>query len=132
MSKLKEFLEQLEDYELANFYKYRYDSFMPSSMEMIDTEIGNRKMDLSNDTLYQPDKIIEKNSQNYCPRCLSSKFYLANELESTTFKYSTIEYTMDYKTCLVCLFSEEKNKHKKIKSKPLRFLKFWINEKRNK
>ncbi|NOQ91575.1 MAG: hypothetical protein GQ552_02540, partial [Flavobacteriaceae bacterium] len=111
MSKLKEFVEKLEDFELASFYKYRFSSFMDNSKKIILKEFRKRKMYESNLDEYLPNKEdIDKQkleSSEICPRCFSNEFYSASENESITYQYATIDYNMNYKTCLVCLYSQD-------------------------
>lgn len=120
MSKLKEFVEKLENFELASFYKYRFSSFMDNSKKIILKEFRKRKMFESNLEEYFLNKEdIDKQkleSSEICPRCFSNEFYNENENESVTYQYATVDYTMNYKTCLVCLYSQDKEDHKNKRS----------------
>ena len=118
MSKLQEYIESLVNYELGALYKYRFDTFMKGSQEKILKELSKRK--LSIDSI---DKLIEENRKpideikdnKCCPRCFSRHFYLASEKDNITIRYSTIEINNRFKTCLVCLYSQEKAEYKREK-----------------
>ncbi len=114
MSRLQSFLEELTDQELVNFYHYRYQEFLKDSKSRIDSEIDKRGLDEQqmNQFNHFPkyNSILEGNGE-YCPRCISSKFYTSHELESIT--YSTVEFEVDYRVCLVCLYSAEKDGNEK-------------------
>lgn len=104
MSKLTNFLEELNDQELVSFYHFRYEQFIKHSKEKIDQEIDFRGLDRSNLVLN-----VEGNLQeDLCSRCGSSKFYTSNEIETITYSYASLDLNMNYKTCLVCLYCEEK------------------------
>lgn len=105
MSKIQEFLDELSNYELIKFYEYRYEQFLKPSKDKIDREFEKRdinKLDFEKYTIEKGD--VE---QELCPRCASSKFYNATEIESLTYSYATVNLKVDYRTCLVCLFSEK-------------------------
>lgn len=110
MSKLLNFLKTLTDFELAQFYKYRYNQFLPNSKDKIVSELKERDMNIMDLDSYKQKKHIS-NQKTLCPKCHSSKFYTASERETIEFVRSTIEVDEYYKTCLVCLFSEEKPKN---------------------
>lgn len=42
-----------------------------------------------------------------CPNCYSQQFFNAQEVKSMTYSYVSVEFKVDYKTCLICLYSEE-------------------------
>ena len=111
MSALTDFLLELTDHELAAFYHFRYEQFMQGSKDKILKELENRSIHVGSipDYLERNDsdkhKIIEN---DLCPRCMSSKFYTSHEVETITYSYASVDLDVDYKTCLVCLFSEEK------------------------
>lgn len=105
MSKLQEFLDELSNYELLKFHEYRYEQFLKSSKDKIDAEFDKRnlkKSDVENVTFKKEDFHEEA-----CPRCASSKFYVATEIESMTYRYASVDIEVDYRTCLVCLYSEK-------------------------
>ena len=111
MSKLQVFLDELTDSELANFYIYRYEQFLKGSKEKIDAELEKRTMSKTCISEY-----VIKSSKEFldtCPRCSSNKFYLSTEIESITYSYASIDLEVDYRTCLVCLYSEEKEKNER-------------------
>jgi hypothetical protein len=107
MSKLIHFLKTLDDFELAQFYRYRYNQFMPRSKEKILAELNDRAMKINELEHYTKKENIS-NEKSRCPRCHSTKFYTAIERETLEFVRSTIEVNEYYKTCLVCLYSAEK------------------------
>jgi len=119
MSKLQDFIDSLEDFELGAFYKYRFESFMKGSQDKILKELEKRNISI--DSI---DSLIDKNSKldsevenKYCPRCYSKHFYLASEKDYITIKYETVEINNNFKTCLVCLYSQDKANYKKEKRK---------------
>lgn len=107
MSRLLNFLKTLTDFELAQFYKFRYNQFLPGSKDKILSELKERGMDINSLNSYRQNKRMKTESAQ-CPKCHSNKFYTASEVETIEFMRSTIEVDEYYKTCLVCLFSEEK------------------------
>ena len=121
MSKLELFVKEIEDYELASLYHYRFNSFMPYSKKIILNELKKRNIREDNINRYLISENAElKNKvskREICPRCFSNEFYNSKEKESVTFQYETHEYEMDYKTCLVCLYSQDKIDHEKQKEK---------------
>jgi len=117
MRKIEFFLAQLANFELANFYKYRFDSFMPSSQNSILAELKKRSIGLGEIEKYTapPKKYVENINKELCPRCLSSKYYNATEKESVTFSYATVDYEYNAKTCIICSFSKDKIDNKRVK-----------------
>lgn len=114
MSRLKDFLISLTDMELAQFYRYRFHQFIPSSKERILDELLERNMDPKNLGQYINDNFLKETSLSegaYCPRCYSTKLYTAEEKETLDYQYDTIKVDAYYKTCLVCLYSPEKPKN---------------------
>ncbi len=120
MSRLQEFIDTLEDFELLALYKYRYDSFMKGSQQKIMVEIEKRGLQLN-----KLDVIIAKSkgSDNEihesicCPRCYSRKFYHAHETDLISIKEYGFEISNDFKTCLVCLYSQDKKIYEKEKKR---------------
>lgn len=99
MSKLQHFLEQLSDWELANFYNYRYGQFIKQSQQKIDAEIEKRGIDTGSVEMEYNEKAL------LCPRCFSDKYYDSTEMETITYHYATVDFEVDVRTCLVCLYS---------------------------
>lgn len=135
MSKLQDFLTQMNDHELASFYTYRYNEFMKTSKEKIEAEMAVRGMtpENLNDYYSIPQNAKELIDQKeICPRCYSAKFYDSNELESINYSYASVEISVNYKTCLLCLHSPEKEhsgaSHRSVG--PIRFIRTLINRKR--
>jgi len=119
MSKVKNFISNLNDNELASFYHFRFNSFMKNSKKIILDELKSRNI-----KEYQIDKYLPKlnkkieqdvSAEKICPKCYSNKFYISNEIESITIKFETTEYIENYKTCLICLHSQDKIDRKKEK-----------------
>jgi hypothetical protein len=121
MSKLKLFIKKIDKYELASLYKYRFNSFMPNSKKMILDELAlrNKREDNINSYLKKRTTELQVDIENgkICPQCLSNEFYNSAEIENITFQYETHEYTKNYKTCLVCLYSQDKIDHKTERNK---------------
>ncbi|MBI9056029.1 MAG: hypothetical protein JEY96_19565 [Bacteroidales bacterium] len=115
MRRLQYFIDSLEDFELLAFYKYRFESFMKGSQEKILKELDKRDFSLDSiDTLIVKNKKPESEIKDeYCPRCYSKHFYLASEKDNITISYATVEINNRFKTCLVCLYSQEKAEFKK-------------------
>jgi len=127
MSRLEEFIDTLEDFELLAFYKYRYNTFLRDSQVKIITEIENRGLNLKDiDVFITNAKNMGIDDDNYCPRCFSSKFYYANETERLYNSYYFIEIKNDFRTCLVCLYSQDKERNKNEKRS------FWYRLTKNK
>ena len=117
MNKLELFVKEIEDYELASLYHYRFNSFMPYSKKIILNELRERNIRQDNINKYLKKENAELKDQvlkrEICPRCFSNEFYNSEEKENVTFQYETHEYEKNYKTCLVCLYSQDKIDHKK-------------------
>ncbi|MDX1828621.1 MAG: hypothetical protein R3342_03650 [Lutibacter sp.] len=120
MSELKKFLHDLEDFELASFYHFRFNSFMKNSKEKILNELKSRNI-----KEYQIDKYLLKLNEKIeleieegkvCPKCYSDKFYNSTEIENITIQFETIRYSENYKTCLICLHSQDKIESQKEKN----------------
>ena len=119
MSKLENFISNLDNTELASFYHFRFNSFMKNSKKIILNELKNRNMKEYQIEKYLP-KLTEKiereiTDKKICPKCYSNKFYDSTEIEKITIEFETIEYSENYKTCLICLYSQEKIDKKKKK-----------------
>lgn len=129
MSKLQTFLDELTDGELANFYTYRYEQFLKGSKEKIDAELDKRAM-IKTRILEYVVKSVQKSTEQ-CPRCGSTKFYNSPEIETITYSTASVDLEVDYRTCLVCLYSEEKenNKRKSGHVGPFGFIRALINRK---
>lgn len=107
MSKVQQFLDELTDNELLGFFHFRYSEFLQGSKDKIDAEIQKRRLNVEafDPSVARSDHSDEKN----CPRCGSSKFYNSTEIETITYSYASVDIKTDYKTCLVCLYCEEKD-----------------------
>lgn len=90
MSKLLNFLKTLTDFELAQFYTYRYNQFLSSSKDKIVSELKERDMNIKDLDSYKQKKDV-LNQKIRCPKCHSSKFYTAAERETIEFVRSTIK-----------------------------------------
>ncbi|WP_139957805.1 hypothetical protein [Flavicella sediminum] len=117
MSKLENFLSNLEDFELASFYHFRFNSFLKYSKKIILNELKRRNIEELEVNKYLPvtNEKIEEDiiAEKICPKCYSNKFYSSNETESILIKFETYDYSEKYKTCLICLYSQEKINHDK-------------------
>jgi len=121
MSKLQNFISNLDNTELASLYHFRFNSFMKNSKKIILNELKNRNIKEYQIEKYLPklNKKIEREitEGKVCPKCYSNKFYDSNEIENITIKFETIEYLENYKTCLICLYSQDKIDKKKEKDR---------------
>jgi len=132
MSRLQEFLDSLEDYELGAFYKYRFDSFMSGSSQKIIKELEKRRINPT-----QIDRLIEQaketigaiTDKEYCPRCYSKHFYLSSETDFVSMDLVSVELHNRFKTCLVCLYSQDKSDY--VKKKRRIWTKLGLISKRN-
>jgi len=123
-SKIWQFLETLDDYELANFYFYKYDTFMEYSQKQLDKYFTARGI--------TQDKIkilIEENEtknhrlDNCCPQCYSLKKITTQELWFPQDKCSGLDNLVDYNRelidvqyCLICGY-EFSNRNRRTFSK---------------
>lgn len=130
MSRLQHFLNELTDHELLQFHDYRYNQFLKGSKEKIDAEFEKRQLDRNNPGDFK--KTPSVSLAETCPRCHSSKFYTATEVETITYSYASVDLEVDYRTCLVCLFAEESDSVTNIDgyTGPFGFIKALINRKR--
>ena len=102
--RLSVFLELLEDYELAFFYKYRFNSFMEGSRNKILKEFEKRNIRIDSiDEIIRKhiNDNIEKNS-NACPRCKSLKYYTVNDKKLKIFKGFSYDKELIKYICQVC------------------------------
>lgn len=139
MSKLAAFLSELSDHELRAFHHFRFDQFMKGSKEKITLELENRQISFNNPDefekhlqLAREEGIFTKRA-SLCPRCLSEKFYTSHEVETITYHYASVNLDVDYRTCLVCLYSQDKvdNETDRIGAVgPIGFIRKLINRKR--
>lgn len=84
---------------------------MKGSKEKILAELASRSMEIDSIESYLDRKELDKYKiieKQLCPRCMSSKFYTSNEIETVTYSYASVELKVDYRTCLVCLYSQDK------------------------
>lgn len=132
MSKLASFLSELSDHELKAFYHFRYKQFMKGSQEKIDAEMQTRgilPVDFE-EIFRQARHFTYEPDPNVCPRCLSEKFHTAHEVEIISYSYATEELDVDYKTCLVCLYSQDKEESESGFVGPFGFIYKLINRKK--
>ena len=137
MSKLFNFLTELTDTELINFYDYRYQEFLKNSKVKIDEEMSKRGINQENKYQFQLNDLGAEELENLlaeqkiCPRCHSYKFYTSSEIETITYAYASVDFKVDYRICLVCNYSQDKE-DSKSKSEfvgPFQFLKKLITRK---
>ncbi len=118
MSSLQNYIRALEDFELLALYKYRYDTFMKRSRNKIMTEIKNRNLNLEQIDDYinkAKGTDVELKNSDCCPRCYSRKSYQAKEKDWVHYRYLSYEITNNFKTCMICLYSQDKKVYKKGK-----------------
>jgi len=132
MSKLASFLSELSDHELKAFYHFRYKQFMKGSQEKIDLEMQSRGiLPVDFEEVFRKARHFTYEADpNVCPRCLSERFYTSHEVETITYHYATVELDVDYKTCLVCLYSQDKEESESGFVGPLGFISKLINRKK--
>ena len=79
--KLKDKLSELEDFELAFIYKYRYDSFLEKTKNLIIRELESRNLkenqinSLINSRLEESKKKPAEDKVIRCPRCTTQKIF---------------------------------------------------------
>ncbi len=124
MVKLNDIIEQLEDFELAALYFYRFSGLMDDSKQKVLNALKERNIDVNKIEKYLQKHTPSSTNQDVCPRCLSNKFYLSLENQEVTFSQSTTKYETRFKTCMICLYSEDKGIHEKEKSNLFSFVNF--------
>jgi hypothetical protein len=109
--KILEFLKTLSDFELANFYFYKYDTFMEYSKKIIDDFLKSRGID--DHKIKQIVKEVQdvnfSDNEHRCPQCSSLKKI------RTTQQYCPVGYgagiaaqlsenitMVDLEECLIC------------------------------
>ena len=114
MSKLAAFISELSDHELRSFHHFRFEQFMKGSKEKIILEMEKRGIAANPHdefehylTRAKKEGVFTK-AESLCPRCLSEKFYTSHEVETITYHYASVDLDVDYRTCLVCLYSQDK------------------------
>lgn len=120
MSRFQEFIDSLEDFELLAFYKYRYDTFMEGSQQKIIAEVQKRGLHLDKvDDFIAKSKGTDSEIRESicCPRCYSRKFFHSDEKDLISIKDYGFEVSNDFKTCLVCLYSQDKKDYEKEKKR---------------
>lgn len=83
-------------------------------------EIQRRNLHIEDtDELIQKAKGSTDEIQNSdcCPRCYSRKFYVANEKDWIHYQHYSHEINNRFKTCVVCLYSQDKNVYEKKKNR---------------
>ncbi len=124
MLKINDIIEQLEDFELAALYFYRFTGLMDGSKQKVLDALKERNIDVNKIEKYLQKNMSSSTNQDVCPRCLSNKFYSSLESQEVTFSQSTTKYETRFKTCMICLYSEDKGIHKKEKSNLFSFVNF--------
>lgn len=83
MSKLSQFLEELEDFEIAFFFTFKKANYLPQSQALIDQEIAKRKLSSEAIKLLIEKKINEEplfNSMEWrCSYCKSRHYFEKRE-----------------------------------------------------
>ena len=114
-SRLEIFLTTLDDYELVNLFKYRFDGFLDNSKQKVLTELKARNIDKDD-----IDKIIQDNKDEYakrletadtyvCPRCYSTKSITEKE-EYPVVDLATFMIEKHHRQCQVCNYSADREK----------------------
>lgn len=137
MSKLDDFLSELSDHELRAFHHFRFKEFMKGSKEKITLEMEKRGISSPSSDEFEEYLAASKegfftNRASLCPRCLSEKFYTRHEIETISYSIASFDISADYKTCLVCHYSEgnDENSRKTKQVGAGRFLWKLMNRKR--
>ena len=100
--KLAEFIRKLNNQELAFFYKFRYDSFMSPSKNLILNELNKRKLtDKEIETLTGTKTTSFKN-ELCCPICGSNKIDTILEKELKIFFGFSYEKEKRKFQCKIC------------------------------
>jgi hypothetical protein len=105
---LKEFLSNLNDKELAFFFKFRQNEFMPESQFKIQSEI--KKRNLSDASISELTKEIEQINTDNCPKCGSTKFQEIIDTEIHTTNYGGYETEIVSRKCRICAYNAQKDK----------------------
>jgi predicted metal-binding protein len=71
--KAEEFIQMLDDYELAVLVKFKINSYLPESQHLIFEEIKKRKLEDKLIGLQKTVKSRKRPSHISCPRCKSDK-----------------------------------------------------------
>ena len=109
---IQQFLDTLDEYELANFYFYKYDTFMEYSQKIIDEYFINKNIsyDKIKKLTEESQQLSQSDNKNHCPRCYSIKKVKTQELWHGTISYSGALLTyatgerrmIDIEDCLIC------------------------------
>jgi len=81
-SKIMSFLDTLTDHELANFYYYKYDTFMEHSKKEIDVFFSAKGITQEKiiELMKENRELEHCNKKNQCPQCYSTKKIKTQEL----------------------------------------------------
>ncbi len=123
MSKIKEFLSQLDDYELAFFLEYKLSTYLSKTQNEINLYIFKRHLTKQNikELIEQNPKSKLNDDKERCPRCYSDKIRKDNVLwtetaDSKISMWDSVGGKVVYKDeviCNVCGFwLEDPNKEK--------------------
>lgn len=115
MSKAREFIESLEDFELAFLCYYRLNEFLPASQNIIKEDIEKRGLTpemMKELILLKKKELFDFNNKNIqCSYCKSDKFFTKNEeyiedrrsnLLDSIFGAQRVVKLITKKTCSVC------------------------------
>lgn len=107
MSKIADFLSNLNDIELSFLYKYKFNTYLAESQRLIEKELAKRSLDDIKVADYI--KGVEFNSSNTgCPRCNSRNIVSQDVQFYNTNRYSGLDNKMRYtsiKDCAICGFN---------------------------
>ena len=105
------FLDTLDEYELANFYFYKYNTFLEHSKKEIDKYFFVKGISQDNiKALVEENKMLKhENIEKRCPQCYSSKKIKTQELLTTMSSYGALASYMynvrkmvNVEDCLIC------------------------------
>lgn len=104
MTDIESFIKSLEDFELANLYKFKYDTYSSSGKERILIEIKSRGFTIEDINALYLNHIKPIDGKIRCKKCFSSKFISSRErLYVTEDEFSSMadKYYEKY-VCAIC------------------------------
>lgn len=124
------FLEKLENWQLAYFYKYRFEEFLPKSKEKILIEFRKRRLQTSDvDSIINNKPTKQSNSElKECSRCGSHYFYEEKEIKfgHVGTHYIKPDRIVNVNVCQVCGYNPYKAPKEEGNSFIKRILDFFI------
>lgn len=81
-------------------------------------EITKREIPLEMiDSVLADSEVLNGEKETDCPKCFSNKFYSSVEIDQVEFNGFSSEIKNNYRTCLVCLYSSDKEIYERDKSR---------------